>query len=268
MRRIILFRFHENQAVCRNHLELLKQHNPGTAVYGLYGGNEAVYPRVEQSFGEEFAHLYCLRDKTANWNWLNGDLAVREWHKAFGRELEFDMLHVVEWDLVLLDSLEKIYSGVPQGGVGITGLVPLKLIKGSWMWTRLESWWVPQWEQLLAHSRENYGYAAEPYASLGPGLCLPKTFLDMYAACEVPELCHDEVRLPLFAQNFGFNLYDTNFYKGWFDAQEEIFFNSKNKEIGLELMQKELENPAGKRAFHPFRKAYGEAQVQSGGARV
>jgi hypothetical protein len=266
MRRIILFRFHENQAVCRNHLELLKQYNPGTPIYGLYGGNEAVYPRVEQSIGQEFSHLYCLRDKTATWNWLNGDLAVREWHRRVGRELEFDMLHVVEWDLVLLDSLEKIYSSVPQGGVGITGLVPLKQIKDSWMWTRLESWWVPQWEQLLAYARDKYAYEAEPYASLGPGLCLPQAFLDRYAACEVPELCHDEVRLPLFAQSLGFKLYDTNFYQGWFDAQEEIFFNCKNKEIALELMRNELANPTGKRAFHPFRKAFSEAQVESVGA--
>jgi hypothetical protein len=261
MKRIILFRFHENQKVCRNHLDLLRHHNPGTAIYGLYGGNESIYPKVEQSFGREFSHLYCLTGKTPTWKWLNGDLAVREWYQMIGRELEFDMLHVVEWDLVLLDSLEKIYSGVPKGGIGITGLIPLRLIKDKWIWPRLQSWWVPQWEKLLAHSREKYLYKAEPYASLGPGICLSRDFLQQYAACEVPELCHDEVRLPLFAQNLGFTLYDTNFYRGWFDGQEEIFFNSINKEIGLDVIKNELGDPGGKRAFHPYREVFWESGV-------
>jgi hypothetical protein len=266
MNRIILFRFHENQAVCRDRVNLLRQHNPGTPIYGLYGGGETLYPRVEQSFAGELAHLYCLRGKTATWKWLNGDLAIREWHQAVGRALDFDMLHVVEWDLVLLDSLEKIYGGVPKGGLAITGLVPLRAIKDKWIWPQLQSWWVPQWERLLAHSRENYDYEAEPYASLGPGLALPKTFLDLYADGEVPELCHDEVRLPLFAQNFGFDLYDTGFYQGWFDARAEAFFNCTNQEVGLEVIRSELANPGGRRAFHPCRAVYGPPQAASASA--
>ncbi len=240
-------------------MDLLRRHNPGTPIYGLFGGDESLYPRVQQSLEQEFSHLYCLRDKTPIWKWLNGDLAVRDWYRMIGRDLQFDMLHVVEWDLVLLDSLEKIYREVPKGGVGITGLIPLKLIKDKWLWPRLENWWVPQWKQLLALSREKYRYTAEPYASLGPGLCLPKEFLELYAACEVPELCHDEVRLPLFAQNLGFDLYDTKFYGGWFDPHDEIFFNSTNKEIELEVINNELGNPDGKRAFHPYRDVFHES---------
>jgi hypothetical protein len=47
MKRIILFRFHERAEVCRNRLDLLKRHNPEAAIYGLYGGNESSYPKVE-----------------------------------------------------------------------------------------------------------------------------------------------------------------------------------------------------------------------------
>jgi hypothetical protein len=267
MKRIVLFRFHQDQAVCRNRLELLRRHNPGTAIYGIYGGNEAFFPKVEESLGPEFSHLYCLRGKTRTWNWLHGDLAVREWHQMIGRELDFDMLHLIEWDLVLLDSLAKLYSGVPKGSVGITGLIPLRLIKESWGWTQ-QSTWISQWERLLAHSGEKYRYQAEPYASLGPGPCLSKEFLDLYADHEVPALCHDEVRLPLFAQNFGISLYDTNFYQGWFDAQDEIFFNCTNREIGLETIRKELGNPVGRRAFHPFRQVLSESPAEFVSASV
>jgi hypothetical protein len=264
MRRIVLFRFHENQAVCRNRLELLRRHNPGTPVYGLYGGDEAAFPRVARSIGQEFTHLYCLSGKTPAWKWLHGDLAVREWHRAVGRGLEFDMLHVVEWDLLLLDSLGRLYGGVPRGGVGVTALVPLRLIADRWGWTQTPRW-VAQWEKLLAYSRAVYGYEAEPHASLGPGLCLPKEFLDLYAACDVPQLCHDEVRLPLFAQNLGFGLYDTGFCRGWFDARDEAYFNCTNKEIGLGVIRAELGVPAGRRAFHPHRQVYEEPQAESVG---
>ncbi len=267
MKRIVLFRFHENQTVCRNHLELLRRYNPGTAIYGMYGGNEDVFPRVEHSLGQEFSHLYCLRGKTKTWKWLHGDLAVREWHQMIGRELDFDMLHVIEWDLLLLDSLEKLYSAVPKDSLGITGLIPLRLVSESWGWCKLSTW-IPQWERLLAHSREKYMNHAEPYASLGPGLCLPKEFLDLYADSEVPALCHDEVRLPLFAQNLGLNLCDTNFYQGWFDGQDEIFFNCTNKEIELETIKRELGNPLGRRAFHPFRQILTESPAESVRASV
>lgn len=260
MRRIALFRFHENQAVCRSRLELLRRHNPGTPVYGLYGGDEALFPRVARSIGQELTHLYCLSGKTAGWKWLNGDLAVREWHRAVGKELEFDMLHVVEWDLLLLDSLERLYGGVPRGGVGVTALVPLRQIAERWGWTQ-EPRWVAQWEKLLSYSRVRYGYEAEPHASLGPGLSLPKEFLDLYADCDVPQLCHDEVRLPLFAQSLGFELYDTGFYRGWFDAQEESYFNCTNKEIEPGVIRAELADPAGRRAFHPFRQVYEESRA-------
>jgi hypothetical protein len=255
VRRIVLFRFHQNQAVCRNRLDLLRRHNPGTPLYGLYGGDETLFPRVAQSIGQEFSHLYCLSGKTAAWKWLHGDLAVREWHRAVGRELEFDMLHVVEWDLLLLDSLDRLYGGVLRSGIGVTALVPLRQIADRWGWTQTPRW-VAQWEKLLAYSRAKFGHAAEPQASLGPGLCLPKEFLDLYANCDVPPLCHDEVRLPLFAQNLGFKLYDTNFYRGWFDEQEEAYFNCTNKEIGLGVIRAELGDPAGRRAFHPYRQVY------------
>jgi hypothetical protein len=255
MKRIILFRFHERAEVCRNRLDLLKRHNPDTAIYGLYGGGECSYPKVEHSLGPEFAHLCRLRGRSGKWHWLNGDLAVREWHQIVGREVEFDVLHVVQWDLLLLDALEKIYSGIPTSGIGLTGLVPIRSIDGVWFWTR-ESWWVSHWKRLLVHSRQQYGYSAEPYASMGPGLCLPKAFLDAYASCEVPELCHDEVRLPLFAQNLGFNLYDANFCRAWFDARENIFFNCSDQEIDPEVIRNELQDPQGRRAFHPYRRLY------------
>ena len=44
----------------------------------------------------------------------------------------------------------------------------------------------------------------EPFvACLGPGYCLPREFLRRYANLDVPELGHDELRLPLFGRLLG-----------------------------------------------------------------
>lgn len=253
MKRLVLFRFHQNRVVCQNRLDLIKRYNPSVEIHGLYGGEESIFENVKRAIGSEFSSLFCLTGKTAKWKWLHGDLAVHEWYQQVGKTLDFDVLHLIEWDLVLLDSLDNIYHRVPADAVGITGLVKMDLIKDSWCWTSRSSWWTEQWECLLAHVRKNYRYDAEPYASQGPGLCLPRNFLELYAAAEVPQLCHDEVRLPLFAQSFGINLSDTGLYNGWFDGAHEAFFNCRNQEINPEVMLGELGSPAGARAFHPYR---------------
>src|SRR5437773_9964385 len=122
MKRLVLFRFHQNRVVCQNRLDLIKRYNPAVEIHGLYGGDESIYPSVRRAIGNEFSSLFCLRGKTAHWKWLNGDLALREWYQAVGRRLAFDVLHLVEWDLVLLDSLDNIYGLVPADAAGITGL--------------------------------------------------------------------------------------------------------------------------------------------------
>ncbi len=38
MKPAILFWFHDNPKICANRLEIIRQHNPGAAIYGLYGG--------------------------------------------------------------------------------------------------------------------------------------------------------------------------------------------------------------------------------------
>ncbi len=260
MKRLVLFRFHQNRVVCKNRLDVLRRYNPAIEIHGLYGGEESMYPNVQRAIGDDFSSLFCLKGKTAQWKWLHGDLAVREWYQAVGRLLAFDVVHLVEWDLVLLDSLENLYRHVPAAAAGITGLVRMELIKDRWCWTSRNSWWTTQWERLLAHVEEVYQYDGEPYASQGPGLCLPRKFLELYAAAEVPRYCHDEVRLPLFAQSFGIDLFDTGFYDGWFNGTREAFFNCRNQEINPQVMWDELGRTDGRRAFHPFRQTFAEQQ--------
>lgn len=251
MKRIVLFRFHKNVAVCQNRLSQLKKFNPDIAVYGLYGGSEDDPEGIQAALKSEFVSIYSLSGKSDEWKWEHSDLAVREWYSAIGKMLDFDMLHLLEWDLLLCDSLDKIYKNIPNG-VGLTGLVPLEAVQDGWSWTNKEPE-KGEWEQLLSLAKEKFGYHDKPLASLGPGTCYSKSFLDNYSAIDVPEICHDELRLPLFTQILGVPIYDTGFVRKWFDAEDRMYFNCRNEDIQLETIQKELANPHGRRVFHPVR---------------
>lgn len=241
MKRLILFRFHKEPEICRNRISILRKYNPGMPIHGLFGGEGD--PRLD-------IPVYVSKKKDAEWKWKNGDLCVREWFGEVGKNLDFDMLHVVEWDLLILDSIEKVYSHIGKNKVGLTALVPLEMIKDVWSWL-IEEPSRSEWRGLLSLARQEYGYCDEPYGCLGPGYCLPRSFLDRYTAEDIPELCHDELRLPLFAQIFGFGPLDTGF--ATMSPEDWHFFNCEKNEIGMDIIMEEGKN--GRRVFHPF---YGE----------
>lgn len=252
MKRIVLFRFHKNAAICLNRISLIKKYNADVAIYGLYGGPVDDPENIQQTLKNEFISTFSIADKSDHWKWKNSDLAVRLWYENVGKDVAFDMLHLLEWDLILCDSLENIYQHIPANGIGLTGLVPLQDVASKWDWVTEE----PQkseWEYLLSVAKETFHYNQEPFASLGPGACYPKSFLEKYAKTDVPELGHDELRLPLFAQILQTPLFDTGFYRAWFDAHERRYFNCRNENIQLKTVQEELANPHGRRVFHPVR---------------
>ncbi len=253
MKRVILFRFHMNPYVCRNRLELLNKFNPGVPIFGIFGGSIPSYKTKFKNLNPYLEDVFLVKEKHYYWKWLNGDLVLRKWYKKVGKKIDFDMLNIVEWDLLLFDSLNNIYKKIPKDGVGATGLVPLKNVEKKWIWTSRERY-RRKWDKLLDFVKKEYNYNKEPYASLGPGTCLPREFLEKYSSAEVPELCHDEIRVPLFAQILGFSLYDTGFYKKWCDDNEKKFFNCYGKEINITIIKKELAKKSGRRVFHPYYK--------------
>jgi hypothetical protein len=269
MKRIILFRFHENPDVCENRLKLLKILNPEIGIFSYFEKNLG-YEKFKKKLDPYLEDVYLIENKSSIWFWKNGDLAMRLWYKNVGCNIDFDMLHLVEWDLLLLDRLESLYKN-PEDSISLSGLTLLSNIEDQWAWTCREKYlniwsrllfWKSrnpdrkQWRKLLSIAKRKFGYCGIPYASLGPGTCVPKKFLEAYSKIDVPELAHDELRLPLFGQILGFKLYDTGFYGKWFDRKDEMLFNCDGNEISINAIKNEICNASGKRVFHPFRKQF------------
>lgn len=253
MRRIVLFRFHERFDVCRDRIALIRRLNPGVPVYGLYGGKEGfeneltdLIPVYAPSLSNQFT------PSRTSWMWKHNDLGIRAWFAMFGRDLEFDMLHVIEWDLLILEPLEKAFAAVRGDEVGLTGLRPLSAAPPSWPWMRTEPP-VSEWKGLLAAVRAEFGYSQTPLACQGPGMCFPKAFLERYTDAHVLQLCHEELRLPLYAQCFGFRVVDTGITRDWVTP----FFNCQKRGVHRRTVDGELAKPDGCRVFHPFFEVFG-----------
>jgi hypothetical protein len=253
-RRIILFRFDRNPLVCRSRVALLRRLNPGVPLFGVLGAERGFRHFGFRLGSKRFLRLdgfYWSRER-GRWNWKHGDLVFAAWYRDVGYRIEFDIAHVIEWDLLLLEPLERLYESVPEGAVGLTALTPLSAIEHDWDWMQRTDD-RRQWEELLAYARETWDYDQVPYACWGPGSCLPRSFLERYAAIDAPVLAHDELRLPLFGQMLGFPLVDTRFRLSWGDSREDRFFNLASVEIEQEVIMRELAKPDGRRAFHPVR---------------
>jgi Glycosyl transferase family 2 len=266
MKRVALLQFHKDWDVCRNRTALLRAYNPGLEVHGLFGGEAGSLQTARAALNGDLVGIYRPSLRESSWNKKNTDLAVRSWYRDVGRQIDFDLLHVIQWDLLFFDSLPRIYAEVPSEAVGLTGVIPLETIADRWPWTVNE----PHRTELALlknFASRRYGYEEAYRACLGPGYCLPRKFLDAYAVADVPELCHDEIRLPLFASILGFEIADTGLYPRWFDTFEERFFNANDDDIDERLIRSELSRPRGRRAFHPFRREFALSAKASASAR-
>jgi hypothetical protein len=251
IKRAVLFRLHTAPLVCRSHVSLLRALNPGVPIYGLYGGPRRLPGRVLRTL----VGLDGLQSSSqqVGWNWQHSDLAAAAWFRTVGSTLSFDVLHVVEWDLLLLAPLESLYRSVPEGSVGLTALTPISELEQEWTWLRRE----PnrrEWEDLLARARSEWGYDGVPYGCVAGGACLPRSFLEAYAELDPPVLCNDELRLPLFAQILAFPLADTRLRSAWGGERDHPLFHFRAADVPLDAIKAELAKPDGWRAFHPVRR--------------
>jgi len=243
IKRIVLFRFHKEFDICKNHIKILRKFNPNIPIYGLYGGEESNYEKAKK-IGVEDVFIVPLDDWY--WKWRNGDLCIRWWYKKVGYKINFDMLHIVEWDMLFLDSVENYFKEI-NDGVAITHLQPLSLIYNTWTWTAPQQGRL-EWLELKKMVKKKFNYKKRALAGIFGGACLSKKFLKNYAALEnIPSLCNDEVRIPLFAQCLGFNVFDTRY-------SEEKLFNAD----GNELTEEDIINnyKKGITVYHPFRKKF------------
>ena len=254
VKRVIVFRYHRDLLLCKNRLRSLKKYNPNTKIYGLYGGEENKFQKYERNLKPYLEDNYCIHGKKQEWKWMNGDLALAQWYRDVGKTYSFNGVVLYEWDILFFDSIDNIYKDIPEECNGLTMLTPLSVMASDWQWV-IKSEKKAEWQKLLKIAHDEFDYNQVPHGSWFAGAYLSRNFLEKYSTMNVPEICHDELRLPLFSQILGIPLYNTRFAKDWIVRNEDVLFNCDKNDISMALIKEQLSSADGKRTFHPFSKA-------------
>ncbi|WP_214928892.1 hypothetical protein [Streptomyces sp. ISL-98] len=223
-------------------------------VHGIFGGAMGYRGAAFRMAGRRLLQLdtmYISRH-SSEWNWKNGDLVLLDWFRDVGHRLSFDVVHLLEWDLLLAERLDRLYAAVPPEAVGLTAYTPISVIGEHWRWVARPDG-AREWNALLAYARDRLGYDGTPHGCIGVGPCCPRSFLRDYAAVDPPDLGNDELRFPLFAEALGYPVVDTGFRRRWHDPDEDRYFNASARPIDPRTVAIELAKPDGRRAFHPVR---------------
>lgn len=246
-KRAILFRFHKNADVCASRIKRLKQQNPNIPIHGI-GEN---ITGVQKLFKAGMESLYVITNQSPRWKWLNGDLAVKHWYENYGNTIDFDVLHIVEWDLVLTDSLTNLYPDADTETVYLTGVIPTTIAQERG-WTAITGNRAVLVEMVEEYAQQVWGDVSESRTCLFPGTMLPRPFLEQYASADIPEIVNDELRTTIFADSMGFTIKDTGFYNGWETDTVISHFNCKNSPVSID----EFESNNMEDAYHPVRELH------------
>lgn len=245
MKRIILYRFHNKPNLCSKRIDYYNKLNKDVDIYGL--GED--FDNIEKLYENGLKHNYTLDNKVSRWKWLNGDLFLKNWYEDFGKRLDFDILHMVEWDLLLTDKLKNIYDYMDRNKIALSGLMDFeKSKKYNWHWSKGKG--LKDYEYLNKIMKDNLDSSKnEKYSCIFPGFSIGRDALEDYCRFidNIPKICNDECRMVIYGNHSDYELVDTGFYNwGNYD-----YFNSNNSDISLDNLNKGLKD--GRKAFHPVR---------------
>lgn len=258
MKLAILFWFYKSPVVCENHLRLLRKYNRDIKIYGLYGGERKKMDLYKKRFGKYLNNFYCSPPRSTHWKWIHGDLMIRDWYKKCGRRLDWDSVVVIQWDMLVFESIKKLFSGIKEGEIFFSGLRKLdSTLEERWTWTKPKK---GRWNYLKfkRHIKSNYGYGKRTLPC-----CLfimeifPRTFLNKYLAVKNPGVGMLEYKVPTYAEIFRIPVYKKDMGVWWCDESSQgRALTACCNEINTGFIKSELKKKNGWRAFHPYFKVW------------
>ena len=257
---VVVLRFHEQFAVVRQRIELIKGLNPGVPLYALYGGSEAVPEDIVDQF-DGFCRLELLPELA----FRNVDLALIEWYRSVGHAVEFSHAYILEWDLIYVAPITTIMPIPRPAQSMLTGYTPMAKVEWKWDFTNGKKLGpLNEWLELKRFVAERHRFIGPYYACIGPGAVLSREFFEYYQRLELPLLCHDEIRLPMVHSLGRLTVGDTGFYPpSWYLPEHEAWirrFNVRRWEVEPRMITPGVRE--GVMAYHPVRKLIDQRLIQ------
>jgi hypothetical protein len=255
----ILFWFYKEPEVCENRLQLLKKHNPDLKIFGLYGGVTDQAEEYKNKLGKYLDDFYTFTTTAdEDWKWIHGDLMILDWYDKRGRNLAWDSIAVVQWDMLIFDSLAKQFSGIKEGEVFLSGTRYIdEELENKWDWVKRGSKDGENYLAFLDYVKEKYAYSGKPLASLFIFEILPKVFFEKYLAVENKEIGMLEYKVPIYSQIFGTPFYEKELGTKWYGVEASPL-NAIPEEISDAYIKDQLSQKVGWRIFHPYFKIWND----------
>jgi len=259
----ILFWFYRDVALCQNRLRLLRRRNPGTPIYGLYGGPRSDASRFGAALGSLLDDYWSFPgDDDERWKWRNGDIMLGRWFADRGEGLQWDSFFLAQWDLVVVSPLVDLLPPLEVGDMLISGVRPVREVEAWWQWVRGEP--RREYDAFLAHVASRYGTVPDPMCCQFIGLVAPRSFMARYSVIDEPELGFLEYKIPVYAQVFGTPLVPDTCFRPWWPEEPATSRATRTQSlvhawptpIRLPVMLYESKRPHGRRIFHPYHGIY------------
>lgn len=291
MKIAVLFWFYKELEVCQNRLEILRQYNPTISIYGLYGGDLTSVDQYKSALSPYLDDFYAFSEtQDSYWKWIQGDLMITQWYRDRGKDLEWDTIAIVQWDMLVFGAVEQIFSMLKPGQMLLSGLRPIAEVETDWQWTSPK---IPdrrdQYLKFCKYIRETYGYKQNPLGCLFIVVAFPRTFLEQYSNVSEPELGFLEYRIPMYAQIFGTPFCENHPFQAWWVDIDPVLrvknplkqainslslrlnpnpLNPAKREISLIPIYRHLSTQTGARIFHPYNQMFPRKKRQLFGALV
>jgi hypothetical protein len=246
----LLYVFYGSPRTCANRLKIYRELNPGLLLFGICTDGANPESRYQEC-REVLDDLWILTDSNPKWCWHNLDKVVCRWFLERGHELEFSKILVVDWDVLLLESVDR---WIGQAGPNEVKFIDIRENPGPEKnhWTSL-----PEFEDYKAFcTRANYKrnglFSGILFAYACSKECFPR-----FAQAVVDAAGYCEYRMPSLMFNAGLDL--GNFEK---PANWHAFANVNGISIPGAVIRSEHNRAGGFQMFHPVYEPYAGEQLR------
>lgn len=259
----ILFWFYKEPAVTKNHLELIRKHNPSRKIYGLFGGDRSEATQYRELLDQHLDDFWIYPGTygdDARTKWIHGDLMILDWYDKRGRHLEWESIAVTQWDMLLFTDIHKIVPGIKPDQVFFSGYRSLEpVVENRWVWTKPDGRHREDYLNFCEFVSGYYGYTGRLKCCLYIFEVLTRKYLDRYLEIPDKKLGMLEYKNPTLASIFGIDVYEHDIGVFWGEEDQpsaSLPLNAMPVLLQKPYIDAELASIDGWRLFHPYEESW------------
>jgi len=256
----IVFWFYKEPEIAKNHLQLLRKHNPDYRVFGVFGGNPSEAGAYEEALGAGLDDFWTYPGTYGNDSrskWIFGNLMLVDWYDKRGRDLpwKWKSIAITQWDMLVFDDILNQLPGLRPGQVYFAGNRELdKTVENQWAWTRPDGRHRHEYDEFVSLLAKEYGWYGPLRACVYLLEVLTREFFDEYMEVPNKKIGMLEYKDPTLAEVWGLNVYERDLGVNWGDwhtVEEAALIARHGILVTDEFVREQLAKTDGWRIFHP-----------------